>query len=648
MSYLNATHLVFSGDFLSDVSTVNNDPAHYNNATFQPSFQEFGQGASNGWWNPEGGATFQFQNCTVKKVSLKNGQTLTEPAADIVIGKLIRGAEGRNTGKMVDLDPQEQGSSELWGVKFRLVSVNNETLLEGDIRPTGFRDLQTRQQTGGQVNGQPFGGTWTSVVENITWGPLAERSPFLAELKATTQQNRISINLNAYGYYYAHAADGRFSMGRILGTIAPWEEEEPDTFAACRRLYGIYVTKVNNGLPIIFFSNTNFAFDAARKSVSVDFGSSFPIADSMGGIVLKEKLYLAVSKVAVTDSFSTTPVTTNSNSVVIIGEVPYESGPDWLNNTGGIVTLNNINNEAAALLENHQLVLLRPSGLGQYTIIAREAINGVVVRCDNFVNRLDYNQTNQLHLYAYQWGQPMKNVALTVTLEKPTAITPVGPTNPICELPGNNYPANGISFNTTVKTDKYGRAVLPLTGNRIDNPRLYIDGQIYILDYQLDTQPQDPAMGPLANDNIFIHLRDYFEIPAEPQWSDIATTMTQFANLYPIMSKYLVNLADPVAMATKRDILKFAFSQNIHDPIYMPVTRDLSENKRLTILKWLENPVVATKQEKAGLILPGELLASPAEPDAAPTINQERLKNAVRAKNGAGFVPFNIDKIFND
>lgn len=68
--------------------------------------------------------------------------------------------------------------------------------------------------------------------------------------------------------------------------------------------------------------------------------------------------------------------------------------------------------------------------------------------------------------------------------------------------------------------------------------------------------------------------------------------MIQFANLYPIMSKFFINFADPNAVVAKKEILKFAFTRDIHDPIYMPVTRDLSENKRLTILKWLDNPII--------------------------------------------------------
>jgi hypothetical protein len=36
MSYLNSPRLTFSGQFQADPSTVNNDPTHFNNATFEP------------------------------------------------------------------------------------------------------------------------------------------------------------------------------------------------------------------------------------------------------------------------------------------------------------------------------------------------------------------------------------------------------------------------------------------------------------------------------------------------------------------------------------------------------------------------------------------------------------------------------------
>ena len=92
-----------------------------------------------------------------------------------------------------------------------------------------------------------------------------------------------------------------------------------------------------------------------------------------------------------------------------------------------------------------------------------------------------------------------------------------------------------------------------------------------------------------SGDAISVHLRDYFEVPDKPKWSDIASTMQQFSNLYPIMSKYLVDLGSREAVLERADILIFAFSQEITSPMYMPVTRDLSENKRKTILAYLKS-----------------------------------------------------------
>jgi len=46
MSYLDNIRLVFTGKFQADVSTVNNDVRHFDNATFQPVFQKFMTGPS--------------------------------------------------------------------------------------------------------------------------------------------------------------------------------------------------------------------------------------------------------------------------------------------------------------------------------------------------------------------------------------------------------------------------------------------------------------------------------------------------------------------------------------------------------------------------------------------------------------------------
>src|ERR1044072_4279718 len=56
------------------------------------------------------------------------------------------------------------------------------------------------------------------------------------------------------------------------------------------------------------------------------------------------------------------------------------------------------------------------------------------------------------------------------------------------------------------------------------------------------------------------------------------------------MSRYVVDLADYDAVVERVAILRLAFSLPMSDPNHMPVTRDLGEGHRQTILKWLSSP----------------------------------------------------------
>ena len=77
-------------------------------------------------------------------------------------------------------------------------------------------------------------------------------------------------------------------------------------------------------------------------------------------------------------------------------------------------------------------------------------------------------------------------------------------------------------------------------------------------------------------------------IPDNPTWyQDIQPLFTQYGNLYPIMSQYVVDLTDYDAVVERLSILQLAFSLPIEDPNHMPVTRDLGAGDRDTILKWL-------------------------------------------------------------
>jgi hypothetical protein len=638
MAYLHLPRLTFSGDFVSDVSTVNNDVQHFNNETFEPSFQLPGQGGTNGWWNPEGGATFGFENCRVMRVTKEDGTVLADSSLDAIIGQFVVGGEGRNSGKMVDLDPDNQMVSALWGVTFRILNTRNELLLEGKVKPTSFRDLQNRQYKGGKVNGQPLGGSWSSVLEDVIWGEQATTSQFLTELRKKTHHNKISINLNGFGYYYNHN-HGRFSYGRMLGSIGPWFENEPELFAPARRLYGVHKSG-DSPRPPTWFGGSNFILDETNGHLAIDLGSSFPVCDSLGNIDLSTQFHLAISNTPITYSPSDCPSGTKvllpESSLSIINQIPYLQQENWLNQTSGIVDFFNLSKDIVESLKNRQLLLVASNKSSEYLLIAREAINGFYCRADNFVQRIDTNQSVTINIYAYQYGQPLVNQIITLKMQPPGPTSPKADNNPpICDIYGNNDPQDGLTFAQSCVTNENGLAQITITGNSINKPRHYIDGQIYWIDYDTSgTTSIDPAIPGVFPMSITAHLRDDFSIPKQPVWSDISPIMIQFANLYPIMSKFFINFADPTSVIAKKEILKFAFTRDITDPIYMPVTRDLSENKRLTILKWLDNPII---DEPTAMNADKEIRLAPAltSETGQLTDQQVQLRAATRLKNGS-------------
>jgi hypothetical protein len=61
----------------------------------------------------------------------------------------------------------------------------------------------------------------------------------------------------------------------------------------------------------------------------------------------------------------------------------------------------------------------------------------------------------------------------------------------------------------------------------------------------------------------------------------------QFGNLYPVMSRRLIDLNKYEDVVQSRAVLALSLALPIEDPNHMPVTRDLSESKRRMLLAWL-------------------------------------------------------------
>ena len=174
MSYLRSPRLHFSGRFQADPSTVNNDPEHFDTSRFQSNYDLPGAGSSNGWWNPGGTANWRFFECSVQRVVYEDGTICDDPALDPVVGSPVGSGGGRTEGKLVDLDPEQQMVSEVWGFQVTLGGGLNGFSIRGDFEVAAFSDIWVRY-----AQGHPdsfFGAFYQSVLQNLAWDNRTDRA----------------------------------------------------------------------------------------------------------------------------------------------------------------------------------------------------------------------------------------------------------------------------------------------------------------------------------------------------------------------------------------------------------------------------------------------------------------------------------------
>ena len=84
----------------------------------------------------------------------------------------------------------------------------------------------------------------------------------------------------------------------------------------------------------------------------------------------------------------------------------------------------------------------------------------------------------------------------------------------------------------------------------------------------------------------YVSILLWSDIPSQTPWTwfgGLDQIMQQYANLYPVMSRFL-DLADYDSVCANRDLLALAFRLPPENPNSMPATRDLSPAKRTAIL----------------------------------------------------------------
>lgn len=191
MSYLGYPRLHFSGRFLADPSTVNNTPNNYAPENNEIADLEL-------YWNPNGTGIFDLMECVVTKVVYGPGDEATTSEQDAIVGQAVAAVYTKAPAKLVDLDPDQQNVSEIWGLTLQFAGPGPNpraiaNFVRGDYVEGSFNAIWA-QATAGPRSSASGSGVYQSQLRNVAWDiDSPPQSRFLATLNAASP-DQLSIN----------------------------------------------------------------------------------------------------------------------------------------------------------------------------------------------------------------------------------------------------------------------------------------------------------------------------------------------------------------------------------------------------------------------------------------------------------------------
>ncbi len=559
MSYLDVPRLHFAGSFIAKPSTINNTPTNYDPATLNTT------GLVQAW-NPNGNHDWEFLDCTVRTAVGGDGTVWNSGNPEAIIGAGVesRGQPPHNA-KLVDLDTEQQMVSQIWGLRIN-VAISATEYFVGNFRVMSFDDIWARVPDGQQD--WMFSAYYQSVLDDVAWGAIT--SPFLQELQSVSP-NQLSIKFVVDAYqdlYYMK----NFNQGRIVGTIGPAYDTEPPNFLIGRQLRPAGQGTLNYGYARV---------DATRWKLLVDLGNSIPTQSNK-------------STTPPSQSETAPPVDVGTLAVAFI---PPNGKPDILGEydysldaylaTAGIQEYDLTEDQLGACA-NMPLGVVQtkpPKGSKEAAgTMLQESPTGAYINCTQPVIRMNPGEVCTVELMAMLFGVPAANQFIVLNFNN-SAMQGQQPAIP----PAPSYwtvgvPASALSFPQSVLTRSDGRATFELAASDPGNPRQVIDGQVYGIGYSWS---QDNLRDFPSDSNNFVSVLVFDSFNKEPTWENLQPFLMQYAVLYPYMDSIFV-LSDPEVYSQNIAAFKKVLSLPITDPGYMPVTRDMSSDKRKALLAWLD------------------------------------------------------------
>jgi hypothetical protein len=639
MSYLDLPRLHFSGLFYTGPSTINNITQNYTpTVDLESGPNQYDRSVAG--WDPTGVAQWWLEECTVLS-AVSSGATPVA-AGDAVIGAAVETpspktpmSDGQggfyDIAKMVDLDPDQQGRSALYGVRISVVLPNGAGL-QGLMTVPELRQLNGRIPARGSWAAV---GNWMGTLQEVQWSGDISSSPFLTALKAAAAQGlavKLTVDLHRNNPANVFTAGDMFCYGRVLGSIGPVLPGELAQVVPGRCLQTTSVPPTPAQAPAIqpviqmmqrretvaaataalaemreaLTSNAAMAplhawhpaFSIVRQVgaqslLSIDIGGSIflqvqntangPVADgtfevdsdiTLGVVNLSNQQFVPFANGAITftnpDQYQ--PLVSTSKNCVLV----KNSGVFTIPLTSDDVNIASAN-PLAIQVNGTTVVQESPSGLWMDVSVSSERLE-----CGSGAN-------GQAQIMVRQFGNPLANQMVPVT-----AMVQVFPwifyNGQWAEFPPYQVtpPSSGdlgISIGTT---DANGIAQITTSVNVEDITlpviRQPLDSQIYYISLY-------DFFGNIIGDHqttLSVLLWKPFQAPTNPSWSDIGAIFSAYARLYPGMKSRL-DISNQQTVIGFAPVIEAMMSKDIGDPGYMPVTRDMSPSKMKMIVSWLKS-----------------------------------------------------------
>lgn len=618
MSYLNIPRLHFTGKFQADPSTVNN-----NDDNWDPNTQLSNDQNAPGWvyWNPTGTHNWKLLDCTVRGAANDQGM-FTAPSNDPIIGASVL-SSGQYPAKIVDLDPDNQGVSQIWGLEVQvsiadpadatkvLASVTGtmSTFIDGQpIAAAAFGDLWNRATNAPQPGMPTMCAAFQGVLTNVAWVNAAA-SPLLAALQGVSP-NTLSIRFNVDSFQ-PDSTQPNFTFGRVAGTIGPVLAGDAPR-STPRRLAP--VTFSTPGPSIISdYGPAGAAWDAQRSVLILDLGNciptdgtppaSGPSVPDAGWPIPAVTLQLTIPGPSTSPNAALIGLKSGSKIQATAG-APSTVGSSFMfsleiyQTYAGVVEIP-VSPSLINLLQSQPLTLSNITN-GQAPVIAvQEDALGRYVDVDVPFFRLNPSDSIPVPipvtLWATLFGQPWNGASLPVQLQPAAPAANGNPMNfPVPPVTWNNSdPQDALHLSTnTLTTGPDGTAILELTAFDPGTPRTYPDGQpgpdgqVYWITGPWTSWGQI-FLFPGAPINILIFSS--YPMPALPNWDDhVGPILSNYARMYPYM-KGIIDLGDYPTVVENAGAIKHVLNLPMSDPHYMPIVRDLSPDKLAMITQWFAN-----------------------------------------------------------